>query len=119
LKGDNDTEYFHRCANGRRRKQTIFFLKDDENNVSSTENLLKHATNYYRDLFGSGTGDSFQLDQELWLEEEQVFASENETLTREFAQEEIKYALYQMERNKATRMVFLLIFLSMLALYET
>jgi exonuclease III len=33
LKGDNNTEYFHRIANGNKRKQTIYFLKDGDNIV--------------------------------------------------------------------------------------
>jgi hypothetical protein len=51
-------------------------------------------------LFCPGEGDAFQLEQGLWPEEDQVSASENEILAREFTEEEIKFALYQMEKNK-------------------
>jgi hypothetical protein len=101
LKGDNNTECFHRCANGRRRKQSIFSLEDGENKVSGTENLLRHDTCYYKNLFGPSDGDNFLLDQDLRPEEEQVSISESENLTREFTKAEIKEALYQMEKNKA------------------
>jgi hypothetical protein len=40
LKGDNNTEFFHRVSHGRRRKQSIFSLKDGENVVIGDENLL-------------------------------------------------------------------------------
>jgi hypothetical protein len=30
LKGDNNTNYFHRIANGRKRKQAIYFMNDGD-----------------------------------------------------------------------------------------
>jgi hypothetical protein len=56
LKGDNKTKCFYRCDNGRRRKQTIFFIEDGINRVSGTKNLLKHATRYYKNMFGPAEG---------------------------------------------------------------
>jgi hypothetical protein len=56
LKGDNNTTFFHMVANGKKRKQSIYFMKDGEDNITGDENLLKHATGYYRGLFGPGTG---------------------------------------------------------------
>jgi hypothetical protein len=102
LKGDNDTEYFHTLVNGRKRKQTIFSLMDGEDRVSGTDNLLKHATSFYKALFGLGKGDAFQMDQDLWPIEDRVTTNENDALTGEFTEEEIKSALFQMEKNKAT-----------------
>jgi hypothetical protein len=46
LKGDNNTEFFHRIANGKKRKQTLFFLMDGDIHVVGTDNLLKHASNF-------------------------------------------------------------------------
>jgi hypothetical protein len=100
LKRDNNTEFFHICANGRRGKQTIFFHEDGENRVSGTKNLLRHATSYYKNLFDPDEGDNFQMDHDLWLDEDQVSVNENEILIRDFTEEEIKDALYQMEKNK-------------------
>jgi hypothetical protein len=40
--------------------------------VSGTENLLQHATTYYKNLFEKGNGDAFELDSDLWHVEERV-----------------------------------------------
>jgi hypothetical protein len=102
LKGDNNTEFFHRVANGRKRKHTIYSLQDGEMVITGDENLLKHASDYYRDLFGSGSGNAFDLDPELWPKEENVSSHENLELVRPFDMEEIKKALFSMEKNKAS-----------------
>ena len=60
LKGDNNTKYSHKIANGRKRKNTIISLDKDGLIIEGDENLLQHATEYYSDLFGPG--------EELWPE---------------------------------------------------
>lgn len=40
LKGDNNTEFFHRIANGRKRKKTIFSLQDGDSIIAGNSNLL-------------------------------------------------------------------------------
>jgi hypothetical protein len=71
--------------------------------VVGTENLLKHATNYYKTLFGLGAGNVFELDPNLWQDEECLNTSDNADLTKQFFEEEIKIALFQIEKNKAAR----------------
>jgi hypothetical protein len=51
LKGDNNISYFHKIANGRRRKNTIISLENDGEQIEGDENLLKHATEYYTTFF--------------------------------------------------------------------
>jgi hypothetical protein len=51
LNGDNNTSYFHKIANGRKRKNIVLSLKKD-GEIIGDENLLKHATEYYTNLFG-------------------------------------------------------------------
>jgi hypothetical protein len=101
LKGDNNTSYFHRVANGKKRKQAIYSLQDGDRNVTGDEELLKHVTEFYKNLFGPGVGDMLTLDPELWAEEDKVTLGENQELTRPFVEEEIKAALFTMEKNKA------------------
>jgi hypothetical protein len=101
LKGDNNTEYFHRIANGEKRKQTIYFLKDGDQIVLGPDELLKLASKYYKELLGPGDGNMFDLDPNLWLAEENVTMAENEQLTKPSSENEIKCALFQMEKNKA------------------
>jgi hypothetical protein len=54
LKGDSNTEYFHRIANEEKRKQSIFSMKDGADTISGSDNLIKYATNYYKKLFDPG-----------------------------------------------------------------
>jgi hypothetical protein len=101
LEGDNNTKFFHKVANGRKRQHAIFSLQDGANVITGNENLLKHATTYYKALFGPGEGDAFNLDQALWPEDQLVSSLENESLAYVFKEEEVKGALFQMEANKA------------------
>ena len=61
-------------------------LRDGEQIIGGDENLIKHGTDYYKELFG--------------LAEEKVNMAENEELTKAFSEEEVKETLYQMEKNK-------------------
>ena len=99
--GDNNTEYFHRIANGRKRKSNIVSFKDGDEIIEGTPNLLKHATDFYKNLFGPESGNPFPLAEDLWDRDELVSESDNELLTGPFSKKEIKDALFQMEKNKA------------------
>jgi hypothetical protein len=101
LKGDNNTEFFHRVANGRKRKQSIFSLQNDGSRIVGNENLIRHVTEYYKTLFGPGDGNLIDMDQNLWGEDDKVREQENIELIRPFSEEEIKSALFKMEKNKA------------------
>jgi len=63
--GDNNTKYFQRIANGRKRKNTILSLNDGESIITGDDVLLQHATNYYKTLFGPAPGNAFPLDPDL------------------------------------------------------
>ena len=41
LKGDRNTEYFHRIVNGRRRRNTIFSLSYGDTVIEGAKNLLE------------------------------------------------------------------------------
>ena len=57
LKGDLNTDCFHKIANGRKRKNTIHSLKAGEVEIIGTDNLIAHATDYYKNLFGPAPGN--------------------------------------------------------------
>jgi hypothetical protein len=59
------------------------------------------TSKYYKELFGPGDGNMFDLDLNLWLADENVTMAENEQLTKPFSENEIKCTLFQMEKNKA------------------
>lgn len=65
-KGDNNTSFFHKCANGSRRKTTILSLEKDGELIERNENLLDHATEYYKGLFGPEPRYDFRIDPTIW-----------------------------------------------------
>jgi hypothetical protein len=89
LEGDQNTAYFHRVTNGRRRKNLIHVLKDGNVNIEGTKNLLKHATDYYKSLFGPAPGNLLHLDESLWSSDENLNENDNLDLTGPFTVEEI------------------------------
>jgi len=101
LKGDNNTSYFHKIANGRRRKNTVVSLEKDGEIIQGDENLLNHATDYYTNLFGPEEDHNIHIDQSLWDEVDKVLDEDNEKLCKPFSEQKIKDALFQTERNKA------------------
>jgi mannosylglycoprotein endo-beta-mannosidase len=48
LHGDQNTSYFHKIANGRKRRNYVHSLDDNGVLVEGTYNLLEHATAYYK-----------------------------------------------------------------------
>lgn len=101
LYGDNNTNFFHKIANGKRRKKTIHQFEDGEEVIVGTENLLAHATTFYKNLFGPAPGNLFSISPDLWEEHEKINSIDNLDLTRPFSVEEIKHAVFSMKLNKA------------------
>jgi hypothetical protein len=102
LKGDNNTEYYHRIANGHKRKKTIFSLQDGSNTIQRTPDLLNHATLFYKSLFAPQVSNNIKLRDDVWDTEEKLSKEERNNLDSPFTEEEIKNVIDQMEKNKAT-----------------
>jgi hypothetical protein len=98
LKGDNNTDYFHKKANGKKRRNIIFNLDRDGESLSNDEEMLKHATEYYKTLFGPSDSPTFSLDPDCWDQDEKVNNEENEALIRPFSEEEIKKVVMNMKK---------------------
>jgi len=101
LQGDNNTNYFHMIANGKRRKTRIFRLEQDEGVIEGEENLRNFITKYYKDLFGASLRNVFSLDETQMGDIPQVGEVENVQLTDEFSEKEVREAMFQMKHNKA------------------
>ena len=82
-------------------KYHFFSLESDGGLIAGDDKLLEHATNYYKNLFGPAEGNCIPLDEGMWEGETKLSESDNEHLCRPFSEEEIKFALFQLEHNKA------------------
>jgi hypothetical protein len=40
LKRDNNTDFFHRTANGRKRKKIIYFMQEGGRQITGNKNIL-------------------------------------------------------------------------------
>jgi hypothetical protein len=98
LQGDNNTNYFHKKGNGKKRKNIIFNLEKDGERIDKDEDIISHATGYYKELFGPSDSPMFSLDSECWEQEEKVIEEENATLTRKFTEEERKHVVKTMKK---------------------
>ena len=101
LKGDNNTGFFHRVANGKKRKNTIFSIHQNGEEIKEEDKILQHATDYYKELFGPSDDPAVSLDVVCWTTEEQISPCEHEELIKGFDIEEVKYAIFSMEKNTA------------------
>ena len=66
VEGDSSTRFFHQFANGRRRKNTIISLDTDQGEVKTQEEIMAHATNFYKSLFGSPPQIHLKLSPNFW-----------------------------------------------------
>jgi hypothetical protein len=73
LQGDSNTTYFHRMTNGCKRKSTIFSLKHGDSVVQGDEDLLNHATEFYKNLFGPVEDRGVRLSGDVWSSEEKIY----------------------------------------------
>jgi hypothetical protein len=101
LEGDSNTRYFHSVANGRHRKKRIHSLNQDEGIIEGQDKLKSYITNYYKNLFGASEEGNFFMDETQTDDIPQDSVEENNLLTAEYSEEEVRNAIFQMENNKA------------------
>ena len=101
LEGDDNTRFFHLVANGKHRKQHIYKLENDQGVVIGDDQLKKHITQFYKNLFGTPDMSEITLMENQILDIPQVSHEENDVLISEFTETEVKDVVFQMEHNKA------------------
>ena len=101
MQGDSNTRYFHSIANGRQRKKRIHSLAQEEGTIEGQEQPKSYITNYYKGLFGAPEEGNFTLDEFRTTDIPQVSVEENNLLTNPYSEDEVRTAVFQMERNKA------------------
>jgi len=110
LEGDNNTKFFHRVANGSKRKHIIMSLMDGDNIIEGDSDLIMHATDYYKNLFGPAPGNAFPLNVGLWENNEKVSETDNVELTKPFSETEVKEPLFQTKKKLLVLKKYLQIF---------
>jgi hypothetical protein len=85
-------------ANGRKRKNRIIQLVEGENIIEGDENLLSHATEFYKSLFGQSERSGVWINFDF---PDRVSEDENEDLTKPFSFEEIKDIVFSLAHNKS------------------
>ena len=48
--------------------------------IEGTDNLLAHATDFYKNLFGPAPGNLFKMEQDSWGVEEKLSEEDNNIL---------------------------------------
>jgi hypothetical protein len=64
-----------------KRKNIIFNLEKDGGKIEKDEDIINHATEYYKEPFGPSDSLMFSLDPECWDQEEKITEEENVALT--------------------------------------
>lgn len=75
--------------------------------IEGTDNLIAHATDYYKELFGPAPWNQFSLDPDMWSVDEKLNDADNADLVGEFTEAEVKAALFDMEANRAPELDYI------------
>lgn len=85
----------------KKKKNTIFCLQHENGIMSTDEQILEHASQYYKNLFGPSDKSFFYMKEGCWNEEEKVNKEENEKLIKDFSRKEVREVIFSMEKNTA------------------
>ncbi|XP_060968817.1 uncharacterized protein LOC115701983 [Cannabis sativa] len=100
--GDQNTKFFHKKANARRKNNTIRGLfNEDHIWCTSNEAIGDITKNYYSALFTSIMPTNESIEELLQAVEQVVTDDMNETLTKTFTLEEVQRAVFSMPADKS------------------
>lgn len=98
--GDQNTKYFHMKATGRRRRNMIRGIRSDTGEwVIDHDEITSTAVEYFTQLFTSATSGSSETVLDSL--DGRVTESMNSMLRKDFTQEEVRTAMFQMSPSKA------------------
>jgi hypothetical protein len=98
LEGDSNSQFFHLYANGRRRKKIIVSLAN-HGEIRSQEDIMMHATNFYKNLFGSQPlwFGNLNLSADFWNNRHTLSEEERDKLKESFREAKVKEAIFNMK----------------------
>ena len=98
--GDSNSKFFHRVANGRRKKKFIKSLvTEDGENLSGSDDISEEILKFFRRLYTKPERNSWKIEGLDWCP---ISAQSVEWLDRPFLEEEVCYAVFQLNRDKAS-----------------
>jgi hypothetical protein len=92
---DRNTKYFRTVANHRRRKSTIHNIEGPAGTISNTEEIIKVATQYYKDMFKFEPRPNMNINENFFSKEEKITQEENRILEERFTEEEVKKVVFE------------------------
>jgi hypothetical protein len=95
--GDGNTRYFHLKASGRKKKNYIFVLQNNGEEILGETEMIKHVTDFYKVLFGPSNICSLNLNG---IECAQLTEEDRQELVKPFDLEEIKAVVFELKHNK-------------------
>lgn len=101
LLGDRNTEFFHRMANGRRRKCNILSLEDEGREINDKNELKAHIVDYYKSLFRADPPSSIHLATDVWASEFCLHEVQKVQIIRPFTLEELEKVIREAKLNTA------------------
>ena len=101
LRGDSNTDFFHKFANGRRRKNLISCLEGEQGVLVGQGEIEQHITSFYKNLFWAGPPRNLKLSPSFWSDRHILSREEGTSLIRDFQEEEVKSAMFSMKSNSA------------------
>jgi hypothetical protein len=99
MAGDQNTNFFHRIANTRSRKNKILSLEIQRQLTGNTKDIHQHVQEYYKDLLGTPECPFGHLGPGLWAPQDKVTSEENTLLISPFLESEIHRAIFESDPN--------------------
>lgn len=87
--GDTNTSYFHSCANGRRRKNSIFSLVNEGEILTEDADISDHIYQFYKKLFGKDGSLKVSVSSNFWHDSGLLSDSDNVSLVQKFSEVEV------------------------------
>jgi predicted DsbA family dithiol-disulfide isomerase len=91
--GDMNASYFFAKANQRKMKKTVSCLETNGVMLTESKDMLEHALEFYKALFGKEDRYNIRLQESFWEEDENVTHEENLELEVDLSEEEIFVAI--------------------------
>ena len=102
--GDKNTKFFHGMASSKRRANRIVSIMDGRKRLEKKEEIKSHIIEYFQSLYTDGGWERPHLGNIAF---EVIGEEEAKWLERNFEEEEVRQAIFDLARDKAPgQMVF-------------